>query len=68
METKKETIIRHIRQYDRGYYSLDEVADDILLLFDVVKPVCVHYGEIDGNVIRCTKCKIALSLYEQPDL
>jgi len=31
----------------------------------VIKSVCEHNGQVEGNVIRCTKCKIALCLYEQ---
>ncbi len=42
-----------------------EQADEILLLFGVIKSACDHKGQIDGNVIRCTKCNMALCLYEQ---
>ena len=63
METKKEIIIRYIRQYDRGGYSLDEVADDILLLFGVMESDCEHewinhsfdqFGFLQDQV--CDKC------------
>jgi len=33
----KEKIKDYIRQYVKGGYTLDEVADDILLLFSVSK-------------------------------
>jgi hypothetical protein len=43
-------------------------SDGILVKLNkanVIKSVCEHNGQVEGNVIRCTKCKIALCLYEQ---
>ena len=37
----------------------------IIVQADVIKSVCKHNGQVEGNVIRCTKCKTALCFYEQ---
>jgi len=70
METKKEVIIRYIRQYDRGGYSLDEVADDILLLFGVINSVCVHHNECEQRHGTSFICHQKMDCFEdkQTDL